>query len=71
LAEDTAALNVLIERGAVAFVSSGTEFRVDNPYSPTFQDGAKIVPVRKYGSPDTLYTKRSSLNCHTGEPIDQ
>ena len=70
LAVDTAALNVLIARGVVVFVPAGTEFRGD-PYSPTFQNSAHIVHVRKQGSPDTLYTKRESLNCHTGSMIDQ
>ena len=70
LAEDTAALNTLIARGAVVFVPAGTEFRAD-PYAPMYQNASAIVPVRRQGSPDTFYTKRSSLNCYTGEPIDQ
>jgi hypothetical protein len=70
LAEDTAALNGLVERGVVIFVPVGTEFRAD-PYTPIYQNASAMVPVRRQGSPDTFYTKRSSLNCHTGEPIDQ
>jgi hypothetical protein len=70
LAVDTAAVDTLIARGVVVFVDAGTEFWAD-PYEPQYQNASAIMPVRMKGSPDTVYTKRSSLNCLTGGALDR